>query len=147
MGCAPLSYPPEWKAVVDRDFLLGVPLIGPQVAVYKAVCAELAQRGPECWSLWGTSESRVSLARFASVALGEAALWPNPIFVPEDPFTLVLFNHRATAIDGLEVESALRSIEGHVGHRLRRKVWEQLFLGSFGAAIDRLLAGGHRGGA
>lgn len=147
MACTPLSFPPEWEAVVRGDFLLGIPLIGPQEKVHKAISSQLAQRGHECWREWGPLKARVSLAQFASAALGKAAGWPNPIFVPDDPFTLVAFNYRATSIDGLEVIDALRLIERYVGHALARNEWEQLSAGSFGAVIDRLLEGGRRDGA
>jgi hypothetical protein len=143
MSCAPLTFPPEWKAVVDRHFLLGVPIVGPQERVFKAVSAQLQTRGPECWAEWGAEwgpeQPRLALAQFVSAALGKATGWPKHIFVPADPFALVAWNHHAVAIDHLEVEEAFREIERHVGFTLGSRTWEALSRGLFGAVIDRLL--------
>jgi hypothetical protein len=139
MACSPLTFPPEWEGVINRHFLLGIPIFGPQERVFKAVSAQLMARGPECWAEWGPATPRLALAQFASAALGKATGWPSNIFVPADPFVLVAWNHHAVAIDHLEVDGALREIERHVGSTLGRRSWEALFNGSFGSVIDRLL--------
>lgn len=141
MPCQPLTHPPEWKAVVERAFLLGVPVIGPQEAVRRSLCAQLAPRTPECWGEWGSDERRVALARFMARELGEyCGEWPNPVFVPDDPLELVAWNPASSYIDDLGIATAIMDIERHLGIRLEDRAWEHLWRGSFGAAVNSLLA-------
>lgn len=142
MSWHPLKHPPEWKLVVGRAFLLGVPVIGPQVAVYESLCAQLAGRPPECWHAWGTDRRRVDLARFMARALGDVCGWPNPVFLPEDPIELVAWSQDDVDFD---VEEACMRIEEHLGIGADAAAREHMMGRSFGEAVDHLLGQASQG--
>lgn len=122
-----------------RSLLLGIPVIGPQAGAYRDICAQLALRTPECWSLWGTDEARVKAAQFVAKTLGEAVEWPNPVFIPDDPCELLFWDHKSCAIDDLSLVGALVEIETYFNVSPSEEELDTLAAGTFGAYVDFLL--------
>ncbi len=121
-----------------RSFLLGFPLIGPQAGAYRDICAQLEQRTPECWSLWG-DDARLKAAQFVAGTLAEAVEWPNPIFIPEDPYELLFWDHKSCAIDDLSLVDAMMQIEEHFKVSPSEKQMETFETGTVGGYVDFLL--------
>jgi hypothetical protein len=139
VNCSPLQFPRQWPDMRRRSFLLGFPLIGPQAGAYQDICAQLQQRTPDCWSLWGAADARVKAAQFVAKTLGEAVEWPNPIFVPEDPFELLFWDHKSCAIDDLSLVGAFVEIESHFNAQPSEKEMDALAAGTVGGYVDFLL--------
>jgi hypothetical protein len=147
MASVPLQYPSEWPKVVGRSFLLGMPRVGAQASVYRDLCDQLAVRTADCWVQWGGSGPRLDLARSLARALGDAADWPNAIFLPVDPFVLAAWDHDSCAIDDLAVLSALDDQAAHFGLLKGSVNWSQFESSSFGEVVDQLLRQGTKLGA
>jgi hypothetical protein len=142
MAGVPLQYPSEWHKVVSRNFLLGLPLVGAQVSVYRDLCDQLASRTADCWAQWGEYEPRLELAQSLACALGDAADWPNAIFLPADPFVLAAWDHDSCAIDDLAVVAALDDVARRVGLPKGSVHWGRFESSSVGEVVDQLLRQG-----
>jgi hypothetical protein len=140
MNCAPLRFPPQWPDIRRRSLLLGFPLIGPQVGAYHDICAQLAQRTPECWSLWGPNKQRLHAAQFIAKTLGEAVEWPNPIFIPGDSTELIFWDHKSCAVDDLSLVGALMEIDNHFTVSLSEDEMAELDGVTLGTYVDFLLS-------
>ncbi len=139
MNCAPLRFPPQWPDICRRSFLLGFPLIGPQAGAYDDICTQLSQRTPDCWSTWGPDKARLEAARFVARTVAEAVEWPNPIFVPDDPYDLVFWDHKSCVVDDLSLIDALMEIDGHFHANPSEDEMGMLAAGTLGPYIDYLL--------
>jgi len=145
MAIPPLQFPKDWPRIVKPHFLLGLPIVGAQERVYRDLCAQLAPRTEECWDQWGTTGPRIDLARFIARAFGEAADWPNPIFVPDDPFVLVTWDHDACGLDDMAGDDALQDIARHAG--VKGINWRRFDACTLGQVVDQLLHEGLPSGA
>ena len=141
MNCRPLQFPRQWPDVRRRSLLLGFPLIGPQAGAYRDICNQLSSRTAECWALWGPDQARVQAAQFVATALAEAVEWPNPIFIPDDPYELVCWDHKSCAIDDLSLVGAFMEIESHFNREPPDNEFELFYQGTVGAYVDFLLYG------
>ena len=135
----PLRFPTDWPKVIKPHFLIGLPVVGAQEPVYRELCEQLSSRTAECWRRWGKSQPRIELAQFLAKQLGEAADWPNAIFLPEDPFILVAWDHDSCAIDDLAVLSALETVSEHAGLPRKSINWSRFESNSVGEVVDHLL--------
>ena len=140
MNCVPLRLSPQWPDLRRRSLLVGFPLIGPQVGAYLDIRAQLAQRTPECWSLWGPDPARIEAAQYVAKTLAAAVEWPNPIFIPADPCELLFWDHKSCAIDDLSLVGAWVEIETHFNVNPSEKELDTLGAGTFGGFVDYLLA-------
>ena len=139
MTWLPLQVPPQWPDIRRRSLLLGIPLIGPQAGAYDHICQQLALRTADCWALWGPNEARVQAAQFVARTVGEEVEWPNPIFIPDDPFELVFWDHKSCAVDDLSLVGAFMTIESHFGASPSDEDLDRFQEGTFGAYVDFLL--------
>jgi hypothetical protein len=137
----PLRYPADWPKVIERHFLLGLPLVGAQASVYRALCEQLSLRTVECWREWGESATRIDMAQLLAMQLGRAADWPNPIFVPDDPFILAAWDHDSCVIDDLAVLCVLDAVSEHAGIPKRSMDWSRFENSSLGEVVDHLIRG------
>jgi len=60
----PLQYPSDWPKIIKRHFLLGIPVVGAQVPVYRELCEHSLRVPRNVWRQWGDSEKRLELAQF-----------------------------------------------------------------------------------
>jgi hypothetical protein len=135
----PLRYPADWPKVVGRHFLLGLPLVGAQASVYRELREQLSLRTIACWQQWGASATRIDMAQFLAMQLGRAADWPNPIFIPDDPFILAAWDHDSCVIDDLAVLCAFDAVSEHAGIPRRSIDWSRFANSSVGEVVDHLL--------
>ncbi len=139
VGFAPLHFPPQWPDIRRRSFLLGLPLLGPQAGAYRNICAQLSQRTPDCWSLWGPDAARVQAAQFVAKTLAETVEWPDPILHPDDPLELLFWDHKSCAIDDLSLVDAELTLESHFKMSLSEQQSDALAAGTVGDYVDVLL--------
>jgi hypothetical protein len=134
-----LQFPRQWPDIRRRSLLLGIPFIGPQAFAYDDICQQLALRTAECWTLWGPNEARVKAAQFVAKTVAEEVQWPNPIFLPDDPFELVFWDHKSCVIDDLSLVGAFVTIEDHFNRSSSEEEFAHLAQGTFGGYVDFLL--------
>jgi hypothetical protein len=139
MKCVSLRFPPQWPDIQRRSILLGFPLIGPQAGAYHDICAQLAQRTPECWSLWGADEARLKAAQFVAKTLAEAVEWPDPILIPQDPFELLFWDHKSCITDDFSLVGAFLQIEEHFSISPSDQDMAAHATGTIGDYVDFLL--------
>jgi len=92
--------------------------------------------------IWGPDPRRQELAIAISEIIKEEIQWPNANFVPDDPFSLVLFNiyWDGSAIDGCEIECIAMKMEELTGNPIDVCLWSAMYDATFGETIDTLLA-------
>lgn len=88
---------------------------------------------------WGPDRRRVALAEFASRALRRVNNYPNAYFVPEDPFSLIAWDHASVNIDHGFLEGAVEEIQGHLHTSLPFTEWLAFISQPYGFVIDTLL--------
>ena len=109
-ACEPLSWPFEWKALSPLDrFLVGTPFFGAQARADRHLRAQLRRRTSGCLELWGNGARRAR-AEELSGRLAKEFDWPNPLFIPDDPFGILCWDRRAYAVDDLRVPTVLREL-------------------------------------
>jgi hypothetical protein len=79
------------------------------------------------------------MAQFLARELGRAADWPNAIFLPQDPFILVAWDHDSCGIDDLAVLSALEAVCQRAGIPRRSIDWTRFASSPVGAVVDHML--------
>ena len=119
---------------------MGVPIFGPQARLHRDLCVQLRARSVGCLKEWGEEPRRKALANDVSQIMSSLLDWPNPLFLPRDPFEVLCWDHSAYTIDDLRVDSALMAIEKLLGMPPEDEFWRQARALTFGDVIDRLMA-------
>jgi hypothetical protein len=90
--------------------------------------------------VWGPDPKRRELAVAISEIVRDEIQWPNANFVPDDPFSLVLFNvyWDGCTCDGMEIETIAMRMEDLIGHEIDDDHWNALYGMTFGEAVDTL---------
>jgi hypothetical protein len=88
---------------------------------------------------WGADGRRVALAEFASRALQRVNDYPNAYFIPEDPFSLIAWDHASVNMDHGFFEGAIDKIQEHLHVSLPLTEWYEFLSQPYGSVIDALL--------
>jgi hypothetical protein len=102
----------------------------------------MKQRGPILDDVWGPEPKHRALAKEISQVIHEEIDWPNAHFIPEDPFSLVMFNVYCDGcnMDGCEIECIAFCIAFLTGvDYYDQKVWAAFWEMKFGEVIDALV--------
>ena len=108
----------------------------------KYLVAQMKQRGPILEEAWGPDAKRRALAKEISVIIQDEIGWPNAHFIPEDPFSLVIFNiyWDGSYMDGMEIECiAFRMAQLTGADHFDDQVWTALWERTLGEVVDALL--------
>lgn len=132
----PLQLPDWWVHRSGLEKLLGFPLTLGNVE--QEITEQLKRRTPDMWSAWGNGPE-AELARIIS----DWAWWPDAIFLPEDPFKIVVFD----SMDGMALTALALSMEEHLGGTIPDSTWHACLELTFMEAIRVLLKTSKAGGA
>jgi len=89
---------------------------------------------------WGSDPRRLALAVFASREFRRVNGYPNPFFIPEDPFRLIAWDHASVNVDHGFLDGAIEIIQSHSGTSLSDAEWAALIPQPYGTVIDALLS-------
>jgi hypothetical protein len=118
-----------------------VSAVGSNRQVWRTLLEQARLRTPECLSLWQvyTIEER-ELADRISTVIYHSLQWPNPVFVPRDPFQILVWDYTGD----LKTGETLCAIEKSLGLlRLSDERWDDLLKCCLGDVVKVLVAEQH----
>jgi hypothetical protein len=121
-----------------QKFLMWTPFVGPQIGISRGIIRQMTERKEECLQAWGQySSDKVELAQKISRIIQDAMEWPNGLFLPDDPFRILLWERYS---DGLGIFYAMKGIEEATQVTPDESTWELwLKQRTYGQVLDELL--------
>lgn len=138
-----MEWPGDWPPVTFwKKFLLGLPLVGPDVPVFKDLKEQQAARTSDMMSAWGEELERLLLAECYGRMLSEWLEWKTPYFLPRDNIAVIAAGPVYRDIDELSFEQATLQLERLCGAKIPESFWEMKEDLTLGSVIDFFLEAG-----
>ena len=116
----PGHFPPEsWWG----RFLLGTPLLGPDVSFFKKLEAQQAARTEEVMTGW-TDERERRVALSLGTCLQRDWGWKTPYFIPGDSMVAVIGGPDPWTYFEMDLADAFKAYEEQLGQRMEAGFWE-----------------------
>jgi hypothetical protein len=108
----------------------------------KHIERQMASRPAFPEEAWGGAGLRLDVAKAISAIIQEGIGWPNANFQPEDPMDKVMFDFSGDGymMYGDEFTSIMMRIEEFLKLQLTKKDEEAMWRGTYGEAIDMMIA-------
>lgn len=137
----PLTWCVDWQNLTSKEkFLMGMPFIGPDIKAYKDIKRQLEERSEENLKEWDKYPEEISkLAKQIIDLYKKKNLWPNPLFLPQDPADIA-FCLRFDLTDKYDLlPESMRIVEKDIGIEMDEEFWETLHKYKFHQAIKLIL--------
>jgi hypothetical protein len=137
MGCRSLEWPINWKRTTGiQSLFLDVPFIGTRALVWKNLCSQMRERTTACLNDWEVFQrEEKELARRISAIVRDGLGWPNDLFIPSDPFEIVVWDHYGD----LGTTEVVNEIERQFSLRFTDSEWKELRQITFGEVVGFLV--------
>lgn len=134
----PLKWCVNWDNLSFKErFLIGTPFIGTDVIAYKDIVRQLKTRTEIDLENWDRFPDKISKIALNIMKLFKTnQIWPNPIFIPEDPadITFALYFDLTDKFDIMP--ASIDIVQKEYGIELDAEFWEELEKLSFLQAIE-----------
>lgn len=118
----PEHFPPETRG---ERFLLGVPLLGPDLSFFKELEAQQAARTAEVLTAW-TDERERRLALSLGQCFQKHWGWKTPYFIPGDRTAAMVGGPDSWTYLEMDLADAFKEFEEQLGKRMKPGFWEAL---------------------
>jgi hypothetical protein len=132
----PLSKPDNYVPPSGLKHFLEqvVGIDGDDGGLARSIELQLASRMPEDFEIWGKGP-RADMARLIGEVAARCFQWPNAIFVPDDPFALIIWNRRR----GSDLLTLTPAVESRLGWDFPMGRWRNQLEHNLGEVVDALL--------
>lgn len=134
----PLKWCLDWNNLSFKErFLMRTPFVGTEDKAYKDIVRQLEQRTKDDLSAWDKYPDEISqLANKISKLFEADGIWPNAIFLPDDPADIP-FALRFDFTDKFDlIPASIYIIEKDLGIEMEIDFWENLEKLSFAQSIE-----------
>jgi hypothetical protein len=95
MDAKPLCWPDMFlKASLPKTFLRDIPVVGLHARTYRHICRQLRERSASDLKGWGDDPVIYRCLCCVSPVVMKYFRWPNPLFIPDDPCAILLWDPR-----------------------------------------------------
>ncbi|PID65798.1 MAG: hypothetical protein CR975_05740 [Gammaproteobacteria bacterium] len=141
MSNKPLTWCVDWQNLTAKEkFLMGMPFIGTDVKAYKDINTQLKTRSEADLQEWDSYPKEISeLAKQIIELYKKKKLWPNPIFLPQDPADIA-FCLRFDLTDKYDLlPDSIWVVEQDIGIKMDEEFWHNLHHYKFYQSIEIIL--------
>jgi len=119
---------------------MGMPFIGPDTKAYKDIINQLKERSEIDLKEWDNYPEEISkLAKRIIELYKKKNLWPNPIFLPQDPADIA-FCLRFDLTDKYDLlPESMGVVEKNIGVEMEEDFWDNLHKYKFNQAIEMII--------
>jgi len=136
-----LTWCVDWQNLTSKEkFLMGMPFIGPDSKAYKDIRYQLSKRSDTDLQEWDIYPKEISkLAKRIIELYKKKGVWPNPIFLPQDPADIA-FCLRFDLTDKYDLlPESMWIVEKDIGVEMEDEFWENLHELKFHQAIEIII--------
>ncbi|MGI6099748.1 MAG: hypothetical protein GX174_13180 [Lentisphaerae bacterium] len=129
----PLAWPTDWQhpSSIQR-VSIGVPFIGFDHRVFRALVKKLASRDESVLKMWPSDPTLCRIRDDIAAWLAKTFGWPNTLFHPDDPCAVLFWRPRSD----LELSEMLLLLAERFG--VSMEVFDRLDQMSFGQLVERI---------